>query len=135
MRNSRQDIYSLTSCLDIMATISAIYGQTIPEWCSGEISLRGSTPKQRQQTVVIFAMDFKDNSKFGQITKGTIMVIQGDFKLVHYLETPEYDELFNLTQDPEELQDLITVNRQTAAELLSLINQELGKVNKAQANR
>ncbi len=132
--DSRQDIYSLTSCLDIMATISAIYGQAIPEWCSGQI-LPGFSSQTATTDRAIFAMDFKDNSKFGQITKGTIMVIQGDFKLVHYLETPEYDELFNLTQDPEELENLITVNRQTAAELLSLINQELGKVNKAQANR
>lgn len=132
--DSRQDIYDLTSCVDIPATISAIYGQAIPEWCSGQI-LPGFRSKVSPSERAIFAMDFKDNSKFGQITKGTIMVIQGDNKLVHYLDTPEYDELFNLTQDPEELENLITINRKTAAELLNLINLELGKVNQAQAKR
>lgn len=75
-------------------------------------------------------MNFQDNRSLGhQISKGTIAAWNGDYKLIHYLNSSE-SLLFNLTDDPGEMMNLINSEYHRGDKLLTLIKVNLEKVNK-----
>ncbi len=77
----------------------------------------------------VFSMALERNPSLGhQITKGTIAVWDGEYKLIHYLEKKE-SLLFNLKQDPDELQNLFYREPEAAQRLLILIQANLKKAN------
>ena len=58
----------------------------------------------------IFSVEAKTNSAFAPLTKTTIAMIKGDYKLIYYKGYDGYDdvfELYNLSEDIEEMQNLI----------------------------
>ncbi len=70
-------------------------------------------------------------SRGQQITVGSIAVWDGDYKLIHYLYTKKKStsELFNLMNDPDELNDLFDKKPEVGKNLLSLIEENLRKAN------
>ncbi len=75
-------------------------------------------------------MNFEKNLSRGhQITKGTIAVWEGDYKMIHYLEENK-SLLFNLKRDPDELNNLFDEKKEIAQRLLVLIQDNLKKANK-----
>ncbi len=76
-----------------------------------------------------FSMNFEKNPSRGhQITKGTIAVWEGDYKLIYYLEEKR-SLLFNLKHDPDELNNLYDKEYETGQRLLSLIKGNLKEAN------
>jgi len=115
--------------IDIPATILNLAKIPLPSWMEGRSLvplMRGNKNPQRPA----FSMYFEENKSRGnQLTKGTIAVREGNYKLIHYLEEKK-SLLFNLLEDPGELENLIDKEPEIARHLNELIEDNLNKANK-----
>lgn len=74
-------------------------------------------------------MNLEKNRSLGhKITKGTIAVWEGDYKLITYLEQNE-SMLFNLKDDPGELYNIIDREPEVGRHLIDKIKDNLKKSN------
>ncbi len=124
-------IDDLVEQIDIPATILDLAHIQIPAWMEGR-SLVPLMRGKRLPSKLIFSMNFPKNMSRGQqITVGSIAVWDGDYKLIHYLYTKKKStsELFNLMNDPDELNDLFDKKPEVGKNLLSLIEENLRKAN------
>lgn len=114
--------------IDTAATILDLANISVPPWMEG----RSLVPLMRGGTLPLrpaFSMNFQENRSRGhQITRGTIAVWEGDYKLIYYLDSKK-SILFNLKEDPEEVNNLIDKEPDIEKRLLALINENLEKVN------
>jgi arylsulfatase A-like enzyme len=114
--------------VDIPATILDLAGIRVPPWMEGRSLLpliRGEKISPRPA----FSMYFEKNRSRGhKITKGTVAVWEGDYKMIYYLEKEE-PLLFNLKKDPEEEKNLVDIEPETAKHLLQLIKANLKRAN------
>ncbi len=101
---------------DIAPTLAALAGVPAPaDWegrslqnaCDGAPT-RGSRPQR-----AIFSMNFEQNPRLAPLETGSVAVIQGRWKLIHYLGVlhypympPLHDELYDLVADPAERTNL-----------------------------
>ena len=122
-------INDLVAQIDIAPTILDLADIPVPAWMEG----RSLVPLMRGKKIPprpVFSMNFQRNRSLGhQIIKGSIAVWEGDDKLIHYLEKDE-SLLFNLKQDPDELNNLFDKDPQTGQRLLGVIYDNLKKANK-----
>lgn len=125
--SSRRDIYEPTSCVDVLPTVLKMYGRTAPEWCEGQALPIFEERKSEER--IIYSMDSKDAQKEGKLTAGTFMARRGKYKFVHYLGSSVPDELYDIAQDPEELENLTRSKPELAAELLGLLREEITRQN------
>ncbi len=110
-----------------------VTGQPIPELVEGAI-LPTFSDAAAQSDRSIFALEAKTNSKFTPLTKRSVAFYQGDYKLTSYLGHPQLPaeglyELYNLTNDPEERENLIATDTTTAAAMIAQLEQKLDEVN------
>jgi arylsulfatase A-like enzyme len=118
----RQDVYSHTSCVDLLPTLANLYGQPVPEWVEGEV-LPGFRDKPVLNEPSVFAVEAKSSSKQGALNKVTVALIKENYKLIYYRGYPKNPapELFDLSNDPEELQDLAS----TKPSIVAAFQQEI----------
>lgn len=126
-QQKRADYRSMTSNLDLLPTLSKIAGKEIPDWTEGRLlpGFGGTEDSSRS----MFPMVAKDNAVFRQIEHATFTLIKGAYELFFfkgYKDHSDSFELYNLEEDPDELQDLfrtdITTASQMKDELLEAIN-------------
>ncbi len=114
--------------IDIPATILDLANIPVPAWMEGVSLLplmRGSQAYDRP----VYSMNFQGNRSMGhKITKGSIAVWEGDYKLIYYLEKDEA-MLFNLKTDPGESYNIFEKEPGKYNYMLSLIKESLEKVN------
>jgi arylsulfatase len=131
-QQQREDVYTPTSCVDLLPTLLHATGQAIPDWCEGEILPPfGSNEASMERS--IFAVEAKSNSKRAPLTKATVTLIKGQYKLIHYFGYDGYEdeyELYDLANDPEEMEDLYSSNRAVAADLQRELEEKLREVNR-----
>jgi len=82
----------------------------------------------------VFSMDFEENGTYHRLRTGSIAVIQGRWKLIHYMGALHYplmpplsDQLYDLSTDPGESRNRIAEQPQEAQALRLLIAQELAR--------
>jgi arylsulfatase A-like enzyme len=126
-QSQRQDITTLTSCLDILPTIASLTGQDIPPWAGGRV-LPGFDGYEEKSDRTVFALEAKSSPKFGPLKKATITAIRDQYKLIDYRGYPASPamELFDLTKDPEELHNLASDQPSLVNELKQEINSAIG---------
>ena len=111
---------------DIPATILDLANIPVPEWMEGRSLvplIRGKYFAHRPA----LSMFLRLNRSLGYpIIKGTIAVWEGNYKMIHYLAENK-SLLFNLKQDPEELNNLIDREPHIARHLLNMIKKDLKK--------
>lgn len=117
-QTTRTDVHSLTSNLDLLPTLLQIAGQPIPEWVEGQVlpGYGGGQDASRS----IFSLMAKDNAAFRPLKRGTFAMLKGPYELFYftgYPDHPERFELYQLEDDPNELQDLYTRDITTASQL------------------
>jgi arylsulfatase A-like enzyme len=114
--------------IDIPATVLDIAGIPVPLWMEGRSVMpliNGSMDFYKPA----YSMALFTNTVGQEITQGTIAVWEGDYKLIHYLDTNK-SLLFNLKLDPHELNDLWDKEPEKGQHLLSLIRENLDKANR-----
>ncbi len=126
-QKTRADFHSLTSNLDLVPTLLQIAGKEIPDWAEGRLlpGFGGTEDANRS----VFSMVAKDNAAFRPLEHGTFTLIKGSHELFFFTGYPDHPdafELYNLQDDPNELQDLFSKDINTASqmkdELLEAIN-------------
>jgi arylsulfatase A-like enzyme len=120
-QQERQDIFSPTSCVDVLPTLLSLANQAVPAWCEGQLlpGLGGNPDSQRS----IFSVEAATNPAFAPLKTVSVAMRKGNYKLTYYSGYQDHDifELYDLEKDPEELVDLYAANPAVA----SLLKEEL----------
>jgi arylsulfatase A-like enzyme len=119
-QNFRQDIYTLTSSIDLVPTILHLAQLGCPSWCEGEI-LPPYAENSSTDERTIFAVEAKSNPKSRQLEVATVAMMKDQYKLINYMGYPDSEdffELFDLSNDPDERLDLSEVRKPLASDLL-----------------
>jgi arylsulfatase A-like enzyme len=115
--------------IDIPATILDFVDIPVPSWMEG----RSLVPVVRGETIPArpaFSMNFEGNPSMGHdIINGNVAVWDKNYKLIYNLGKNQ-SRLFNLAQDPDELDNLIERERDIGKHLGDLININLHNANK-----
>ncbi len=115
--------------IDIAPTILELAGiQHVPSWMEGRSLVPLVNGKERPLKPAL-SMYLEKNPKLQKITQGTFAVWEGDYKLIHYLKENK-SLLFNLKQDPSELNNLVNLEPEIAERLLTHIKTSLKEANK-----
>lgn len=121
-QQTRHDVRTPTSCVDLVPTLLQLSGQEIPAWCEGRPLFSEGAPGAALPTDAalltdddsrrsVYALEAKRNPKQAPLTTATASIVQEQYKLTGYFgygrfdDAPHY-ELFDLQADPEEQNDL-----------------------------
>jgi hypothetical protein len=127
----RSDIYELTNNVDLLPTIAHLAGIPVPEWTEGRIlpPMDQSTSGLRDADRSVFSVEARENPMLSALEKVTVAMLTGRHKLVRYLGYgEEVYELFDLEQDPEELDDLYHPDAPIAKELRAALLRRFDQV-------
>jgi choline-sulfatase len=130
-QRQRMDVYTPTSGVDLVPTVLDATGQAVPDWCEGEV-LPTSDERAASEERSVFSVDVQLNSKQGPWTTGTVTLVKGQYKLVHYFGYDGFEdeyELFDLANDPEEMDNLLDSRASLAADLKHELAEKLLEVN------
>lgn len=121
-------IEDLVEQIDIPPTILGFAGIPIPSWMEGR-SLMPLIKGMKIEPHYVISSAFVENpGRWNQIKKGTIAIWEDDYKLIHYLGDNK-SLLFNLSQDPGELNNIFDKEPTVGRKLLIIIRDELKKAN------
>jgi arylsulfatase A-like enzyme len=132
-QKDRVDVYQRTNAVDLLPTLLNTMGIDIPSYCEGEI-LPPFQKKYRGDERTTYAMNPRDNLPHSKITEGVYTIFMENYKLINYFGLKqmkgydEYYELYDIENDPEELNDLYDSHRNIANEL---INELITAMNRA----
>ena len=128
-QNSRQDVFTRTSGVDLLPTMLQWTGQPLPDNVDGMVlpSYAAKEPTDR----AVYALEAKSNAKNIELYKATVSMHRDGYKLIRYFGYTDEDifELYDLSNDPEELVDIFNTNPTIAARLQQELQQKLAQVN------
>ncbi|MBI4707259.1 MAG: sulfatase-like hydrolase/transferase [Candidatus Omnitrophica bacterium] len=116
------------SQIDIAPTVLDLAGLPIPEWIEGQSLLPVINGKPLEHRPVFVMYLIKNPSSTKSISRGSIAVIDGDYKYFKILED-EKAMLFNLKNDPNETNNIIGNEHVIAQRLQQMLNDNLEKAN------
>lgn len=108
-QQERYDVHSATSAVDVVPTLLKVTGQEIPSWIEGTVMPPFAEPIADRS---IYAVEAKFSPAGAPLSPVTTMLVKGNHKLTRYsgyeeiTERGPYHELYDLENDPEELNDL-----------------------------
>lgn len=123
----RGDIHTETSSVDLLPTVLHMNGIAIPDWCEGRVlpPFSSSSLENRDE---VFAVEAKSNPRVGPLNIATVAMIKDSYKLIKYWGYPDSEdffEVYDLKNDPDELNDLSTTQAALAADLLEVLRLKL----------
>ena len=133
---SRKDVYSPSVNIDILPTLLHIAGRAIPDWCAGQV-LPGFDDRVEAQRS-LFAIEAKTNSAFAPLKKATIAMHKGQFKLIAYFGYRGFEEtyeIYDIENDPEELEELSAGNPTEFASMKEELLDNLADANRPYEKR
>lgn len=118
----RQDIYTKTSSIDLLPTLLHLAGAQNSHDRPGKIlpGLGGAAENER----FVFSFEGKSAPVEHPGEKATLVLINGRYKLIHYAGYTGYDgvsELYDLVNDPQEMEDLSKDKHQIAKDMRQII--------------
>lgn len=121
-------IHDIIEEIDISSSIMDFSGVPVTSWLEGR-SLRPLMHAKELPPWPAFTMYFQTNpSRQKKITKGIINVYEGDYKLIYYLEGNR-SLLFNLKEDPDEMNNLFNKEPEVGQRLLDFLKDSLENAN------
>lgn len=130
-QRERVDVTTPTSCVDLLPTLRHVSGLPAPAWSEGRILPTFSEDDPGDERSV-FSMDAKTNPRTAPYTTGTVAMVKGPHKLIHYFGYDDYTsvyELYDLENDPQELEDLSETRSSLAGDLRAELQAKLLAVN------
>src|SRR6266508_1284068 len=132
-RKTRLDIHDATSSTNLLPTLLQLTGQPPVDWTEGVI-LPPFAPETQKPEQSVYAVQARYVETNTPINQATIMLVKGQYKLVYFfgykeLNGAELVQLYDLKQDPNELNDLSLTKKATANELLAEVKSKLAEVN------
>jgi arylsulfatase A-like enzyme len=134
-QKKRRDYFTPTSNIDLLPTLLHVTGQSIPDWVEGEIlPPYNSTNTDHERS--IFSIQARHNGSFNPLNEASVMMVKGEYKLHAYFgyeQLPKGEtryELYNLKNDPEELENLYSSQSSIAQDLRNEIQKKIEEVNK-----
>ncbi|MBI5408724.1 MAG: sulfatase-like hydrolase/transferase [Nitrospirae bacterium] len=128
-QNQGRIIYDLAEQIDISATILDLAHIPIPDWIEG----RSTVPLLKDKELSArpaFSMNLERYGASGRKTAGSVAVWHGEYKLIHYLKEDK-SLLFDLAEDPDELNDLSDKKPEVYQHLIELIQEHLDIANQS----
>ena len=132
-QQTRADFHSLTSNLDLLPTLGQIAGRPIPNWAEGRILPGFSGTEDANASRSLFPLMAKDNPAFRPIQRATFTLIRDGYELFFFTGYPGHPnafELYNLQEDPQELQDLFRRDITTASRMKDELLEAIHKANR-----
>jgi arylsulfatase A-like enzyme len=130
-QHERQDVHVPTSAVDLLPTLLHVAGYDTPDWCEGQVlPLSGSRASNSQS---ILSIEAKGCPRQGALTRATVALIKDRYKLIHYSGYNGYEnqfEMYDLANDPEEMEDLYAPKRPLASDLQDELEEKLREVNR-----
>jgi arylsulfatase A-like enzyme len=133
-KKRRQDIYENTSAVDVLPTLLHVTGQEPAVWSEGVVLPPFTEAYNSERN--LYAVQSLDGERYLPITVATTALIKGQYKLMYFFGYEklgagnERVELYDIKNDPEELNDLASTKRETTADLLNELKQKLAEKNK-----
>ena len=121
---------TLSEQIDLMPTIMDLAGKPI----AGLVEGRSLKPSMRGQKMdgQVFSMNFEQNSRFKELTTGSVAMIEGRWKYVHHRGPIRYplmpklvDSLYDLQTDSGETTNLIAKQPAIATRMQAAIMEQL----------
>jgi arylsulfatase A-like enzyme len=113
--------------VDLLPTVLDLVGGQVPAWSEG-ISLKPLLEGEQVPKRLLVSMNLDPDSTFTSITRGTIAVIDDDFKYVAQLGTNQ-SALYRYKTDPQEEQNLVESDPAVVARMKAWLVEKLGEVN------
>jgi arylsulfatase A-like enzyme len=133
-RKSRLDIHTPTSAIDVLPTLLHVTGHQTADWAEGMV-LPPYTRVYPDNDRSIYVLEAKKNIQYAPLTIATTALIKGGYKLMYFfgydeLGNKERVELYDLGADPEEINDLYNLKKETASEMLNELKMKIEEVDK-----
>jgi len=119
-QQTHTDVHSLTSIVDLLPTVLQMADREIPGWVEGRPLPGFGVDNIVDASRSIFPMMAKDNAAFRPIEHATFTLIKGAYELFFFTGYPGHTdafELYNLEEDPNELNDLSKKDLTTASHM------------------
>ena len=137
-RKTRTDIHANTSAVDVLPTLLHVTGQKQADWSEGSVLPPFGTELDPERN--LYVIQAKSNQQYAPISVATTTLVKGQYKLHYFFGYDELGgsdseriELYDLKNDPEELNDLSSSKRDTTGELLDELKQKLAQVDEPYA--
>jgi arylsulfatase A-like enzyme len=123
----RQDVYTPTNNIDLLPTLLHATGNPIPDWIEGQVlpTFNKKTPDSERS---IFSVQARTNPKHGALKEASVAMVKERYKLIHYFGYEGHEsvyELYDLLDDPEELNDLYNTEKSLATRLQMELEERL----------
>jgi arylsulfatase A-like enzyme len=132
---TRRDVFTSTSSTDVLPTLLKIHGKAIPEWAEGKpLPLYSNSPVDPERN--IYSVEATDSQRTGPLGPATVMLVKGKYKLTYCLgyqkrkSDAPYFELYDLENDPEELNNIYSEDSSIAQDLRNEVISKVNKVDK-----
>lgn len=121
---------------DIAPTLAALAGIPAPASWEGRSLVGACAPGAADPAAdrPVFSMNFEQNPRFAALRTGSVAVVDGRWKLIHYLGRLRYpfmpplrDELYDVVSDPGERDNLAARQPAVVRRLLGLIDTALAQ--------
>jgi arylsulfatase A-like enzyme len=120
-------IEELAQQADLLPTLLDLVGAPLPSWTDG-VSLKPALETIPLADRYIFSMNLEPNSTFKVVAKGTIAVMDRNFKFVRYLESGK-EQLYSYKTDPGEEDNLVQSEPEVAKRMRRVLQEKLEEVN------
>jgi len=133
-RRNRIDIFSNTSAVDLLPTLLHVIGEAQADWREGDI-FPPYAPTELDLERNLYVVQARKNDQYKPLTIATIVLVKGQYKLMYFfgyeeLGGEERIELYDIENDPEEINDLSATKKETANEMLHELKTKLAEVDK-----
>ena len=133
-RTTGTDVYANTSAVDLLPTLLHVTGQKPVDWTEGVV-LPPFASDDVAQDRSVFVVQAEKSEQFGPLTIATLAIRKGDYKLMYFFGYEELGtggeriELYNIKDDPEELNNLYDAEKEIGLELLDELKAKLKEMN------
>ncbi len=133
-RKTGMDIFETTSAVDVLPSLTHLTGQPMPDWTEGVV-LPPFAPTDQTLNRNVYVIRANNNAQYAPFTQASTILVKENYKLHYYFGYNEVPpdgliRLFDIKEDPQELNDLYPAKKETAMELLSEMKAKLDEVNK-----